>query len=281
MASPHLKTIMSPKVPTVIHVADDEGTIVSEIGTDPSENKADSKQIAVLNGRRKRILPQSTYKETLDSIIQRDYFPIELSTQNSVRSSDTSSTLTGFHAKTASDRQVEFQLGLDKDASDQRTHVETTKYSNSSVEQNPVFFPVVPRGKPKNGLETLPVSTTQSYTDSSTRTIASRHQNIVPSATRFPQPKPKVPRHWENDTVDDASSSNGFTDLDSTIVLSLRSEIRRGKLRQRKTSSKSVAPRRTVQPPLNSDESIGYALRKAYKRPRKSSSSSITSSVKR
>lgn len=259
---------MPVKVPSVIQVEDDAVSIVSEVGSRHSETTlSNDKQIAVLNGRRKRVLTHSNYTKAIDTIIQRDYFPNQLANPSNPSST---TTLTGFHAKAASDRQVSFHLGVDRDAADLRTHVETTKYQTSCTDQNPVFFPVVPPGKPKNRWETLPMSlSTGTAGNTSSLIAASSPRNIVPAATRFPQPKPKVPQHWENSnsTMDDAS---GVTDLDSTIVHSLRSEIRRGKLRKM---------RRRQQPPLNSDESIGYALRKAYKRPRKSSST--TSSVKR
>jgi hypothetical protein len=307
---------MAPTVPSVIRVEDDAVSIVSAIDRrrPPATAKRNISDTPVernhpvvsLNGQRKRVLSHSSYQKTLGTIIQRDYFPsplapsgTDLSVVGSSSTPDSSratTTLTQFHSGAASDRQVNFQQQMDDHGRHHRLHVENTKYKYAgSKDQNAVFYPVLPRGQSRQNqtrIEALPMSVT------TLMAMSSRNRTIVPDATRFPQPKPKVPQHWEKDgsvstVADDDPSSNGFTDLDSTIVLSLRSEIRRGrqrKIRELSSSNKSVVSssstsqqrrrRRTIRPPLDSDESIGYALRKAYKRPRPTTSSGNTASVK-
>jgi hypothetical protein len=278
---------MTPSVPSVIRVEEDAVSIVSTIDIHRPVDNGNGTQHAVLNGRTKRVLPHSRYQKGLESIIQRDYFPSPLAPPSSTQpdpSLDTATTLTHFHSGAASDRQLSFQLKIDEYAREKRAHAERTKYMDSSTDQNAVFFPVIPRGTPRNRI--LTGGTAESSTaPTDSWPISNTNRTIVPDATRFPQPKQKVPQHWEKEsTMDDASSSNDCsTDLDSTIVVSLRSEIRRGRLRKiressaakKRSSSSSTSTttqRRTIRPPLDSDEAIGWALRKAYKRPRRQSS---------
>jgi hypothetical protein len=263
------------------------------------------RSVVSLNGQTKRVLSHSRYQETLGSIIQRDYFPsplvapvVSVVTDRSVLvptgGGTSGTTLTQFHAGAASDRQVDFHQQLVDHGRHYREHVENTKYKDvGSTEHNAIFYPVIPRAR---SFSRQPPNRAMIEASSSSFLVPSGNRTIVPDATRFPQPmirKPMVqpPLHFESDacsttTIATNPSSNGYTDLDSTIVLSLRSEIRRGRQRKlressgHKSSSSSAHRRRKrVRPPLDSDESIGYALRKAYKRPKPSSSSSAAGST--
>lgn len=237
-----MKEIISPNVPKVINIQPPEtGKLV--LAQSKAKTPASHRTVGG-----KTVLPHSQYKDELEKVIQRDFFPgIDEEEDRSLSSASAAPlSLHNFHVTTTSDRHVRLQTSCSERSLCIRTYHEQRfkldhKYkrvSGQSNVRNPIFFgpptkTSVPSEKQGNPCLLLEAGTP------SPPSISIRSTRFSPVS----RPVPIVPNHWEGNSVaDDLSASDTATDLDSTVVASIRAEIRQARARGMKRPTPPLDP---------------------------------------
>ena len=221
-----MKEVQSPQnIPSVINLlpgSRQEERLVKKRSRMRSQNKT---------GDGKTILPHSEYRDALEKVIRRDFFPEIQEEDSSVVSSQstTAASLGTFHEVNTSDRHVRLHNRCTERSNQIRIHAERKYHTNGSSSitvRNPVFF-----GPPQNGATpSAPMPQLLEAGDTATPPRLALHATRLPARRSLPP----VPNHWEGDEVsvttgDDVSDAT--TNLDSTVVASLQSEIRQARMR--------------------------------------------------
>lgn len=245
-----------------------------------------------------RILTNDKYRNRLESIIQRDYFPpplvnaaddVATSTSFAVPnvSESSASSLDEFHRSVISEQMARFRKRLQQE---QQKQSERNRFLyNQNHQRNALFFPVETTKQEQQSEESIITTSTRDDEESKfqiplvTHTMQKRihslqqrqrlvPKTIEPKATRFPTPEQyrilpgkhyNQQHHWENDSDDDDDDTN----LDASVVHSIASEIRQGKerrqLQQQQSSNTHPFPEKESGypfPPVCLQELVGEEL---------------------